>query len=59
MTTADHHRARIARWLELQAKATARHPLDKPLREKVERMCAFWINHHHARLQALVREEAA
>ena len=59
MTAADHHRFRIARWQELQAKATERHAIDKPMREKVERICAFWINYHHDRLRALVREEAA
>jgi hypothetical protein len=59
--TADEHRARLARWLELQAKATEKPPfLDRRAeREKVECMCAFWINHHNCALQVFAREEAA
>ena len=53
-----HCRARLKRWLELQAAATLKYPLDKPLRERVEATCARYVNHYNAELQRLAREAA-
>ena len=54
-----HCRERLKRWLELQAAATLKYPLDKPLRERVEATCARYLNHYNEEIQRLAREEAA
>lgn len=54
----DHYRARLERWLYLEAKATERPPHGERIaeRQKIERVCAYWINHYTRELQRLEGE---